>query len=167
MLLRLARLLQLGDFPVIDVPKPQALLGGLVKLLAAVQNRLVPFLHGFIPHVEHVHELVLCRQQVRAVNGENWRILLDQLATRENKELLHVAFDAGDVIPMLLFVISDEADRANGLRERPLLNRGVSHANLLLARHGNGKGRESVGSVGSVGAWTVLSVGRRFNAWTL
>ena len=134
MLLRLARFLQLGDLFVADVPQVQPLLGRLVKPLSAFQDRLVSFLLRFIAHLEHIHELVLSGQQIRAVNRENRRVLLDQLAAREDEELLHVTFNAADIIPMPLLVVSDHADRANGARERPFLNGRVSHADLLLAR---------------------------------
>ena len=138
MLLRLARLFQLGNLIVADVPQVQPLLGRLVKPLRAFQDRLVSFLLRFIAHLEHVHELILRCEQIRAVDGENRRFLLDQLPAREDEELLHITFNAADIIPMPLLVVSDHADRTDGVRERPFLNRRVGHPNLLLAldRHG-------------------------------
>ena len=40
---------------------------------------------------------------------------------------------------MPLLVVSDHADRTESVREGPLLNRRVSHANLLLARDRHGE----------------------------
>src|SRR5205814_281644 len=102
---------------------------------------------------------------VRAVNREDWRVLLDHFATREHEELLYVAVDATDVIPMPLLVIGHHARGTGGVCEGTLLNCGVGDADLVLTLDGDGEERRSVLGAWSVGAWSVgaWSVG----AWSV
>jgi hypothetical protein len=60
----------------------------------------------------------LGREQVRAVNGEEGSVLLDEFATGENEELLDVAVHAADVIPVALLVVSDRTDGTEREGER-------------------------------------------------
>ena len=116
----------------------------------AFKHGLLAFGAGLVTHLEHVHEFILRRQQVGAVKSEERRVFLDQFAARKHEELLHVALDARDIIPMPLLVVGNYAHGANGMREWTLFNRRVGNADLLLARDGDREERRSVWSVASV-----------------
>ena len=85
-----------------------------------------------IAHAQQFDELPFAAEQVRAVNGQQRRILFDELARRSDSQLLNVTIDTRHKLPVARFVGNNHADCTDGVSQRFALDLGVRDTELLL-----------------------------------
>src|SRR5205823_6378451 len=120
---------EIGNLLLGDVPKLQTALGRLDQSLRCFAR---VFAFGLVTHAQELNEFPLAREQVRAVDRQKGRILIDQLAWTSDIQFLDVTIDTRYELPVACFIGHNQADCANGVAQRLALHLCVTHANLLL-----------------------------------
>ena len=146
-LLRFSCAFQLGDLLLGYIPQPQSLLG---RLDQACRRLPCVFASRLVAHPQKLDQFALAREQIRAVNRQERRVFLNDLARRGDVQLLNVAVHARDELPAPRLVRNDETDRPNRAVKRLTLSGCVGNADLLLAldRHDELLARRALGCAG-------------------
>ena len=110
-------LFQFRDLLVANIPEPEPLFGRINE--AFRPSRTPCRLYCCFVTGAQRDQFVLSREQVGAENGEQRRIFFDDFARETERTILDIAVHAGDVVPVLLLVVGDCADGANGVVQRP------------------------------------------------
>jgi len=90
------------------------------------------FVFGFVAHPQKFNELALGCEQIRAVDRQEGRAFLDDLARRRDVQFLHVTIDARDELPVATSVRHDHTNRANCVTKRLAFDFRPPDPDLLL-----------------------------------